>query len=134
MDQLGALVREFLIIDDDAAACLLSLLNVHQVLVRLNRLSYKQASVRLDQHQLKNVYLFVGNPSLIKLLEVACHLLHYVGDCDRICILNNSFVQLADHILDHTELVEQFAASVQHLMREHILLTVHPQVGETFLG
>ena len=62
-----------------------------------------------------------------------CHVLYDAlnGDIDR--VLNYAFIQVSNYVLNDTELLEKFASRIQHFVREHILLTIHPQVGEAFL-
>lgn len=61
------------------------------------------------------------------------HFFHYVHNSQLVIILNYAFVECTNHILDNSELVEKFTASIQHLMWEHILLSVYPEVWEPFL-
>jgi len=48
-------------------------------------------------------------------------------------IFNYPLVYVPDHALNDAELLEQLPPRVQHLLREDILLPVHPQVGEALL-
>lgn len=61
------------------------------------------------------------------------HFFHYVYDCQLVVVFDDSLVKSSDYILNNSELVEEFATRVQHLVRKHVLLAVHPQVREAFL-
>jgi hypothetical protein len=62
------------------------------------------------------------------------HVFHHVldGNVDR--VFNNSFVQIANDILDHSELLKQLPACLKDFMGKDILFTVNPEIREAFLG
>jgi len=64
---------------------------------------------------------------------MSTHIFYYVLNCDVHGILNYALVQVANDVLDDSELLEKFAACVKNFMREHIFFTIDPQVGESFL-
>jgi hypothetical protein len=63
-----------------------------------------------------------------------CHFFHNIYDGELIIVFYDPFVQGSDHILDDSKLVEKFTTSIQHLVRENVLFSVHPKVGESFLS
>ena len=62
------------------------------------------------------------------------HILNNILDSDVNSVLNNTFVQIPDDVLDHSELLKELAARVKDFMGEDILLTIYPQIRESFLG
>ena len=62
------------------------------------------------------------------------HVLHDVLDGNVDGILDNPLVQVADNVLDHAELLEQFASGLEDFVREDVLFAVYPEVWESFLG
>ena len=106
---------------------------MHQFLISLNCLSDVTSRISLDEHELKNVDLLIIDPSLIKLIQMLGHVLHDAlhRDIDR--VLDDALVEVADHVLYDTELLEELASGVEHFMREYILLAVDPEVGEALL-
>ena len=49
-------------------------------------------------------------------------------------IFNYSLVYVSNDALNDSELLEQLATGIQHFLREDVLLTVHPQIGEALLS
>ena len=49
-------------------------------------------------------------------------------------IFNYSLIYVSNDALYYAELLEQLAARIEHLLREHVLLPVHPQIGEALLS
>lgn len=133
LDQFRSLLRILNSIDDDATTSFLTLLYLQQVPISFYRLRYVQPCICLYQHELKHVDLFVGNPGLVKYLETARHFLHNKYDCQLIRIFDYTFVKLSNHVLNNSELVEKFSASIKYLMRKDIFLTVDPQIWESLL-
>jgi len=62
------------------------------------------------------------------------HLLHHVKNSDVHGIFDDALIEATNYVLDHSELLEQFSASIKNFMTEDILLAVDPQVRESFLG
>ena len=54
------------------------------------------------------------------------HILNDVLDCNVDGVLNDSFVEVPNDVLNHAELLEEFATCVQNFMREDVLLSVDP--------
>ncbi len=49
-------------------------------------------------------------------------------------IFNYSLVYVSNDALNDAELLEQLATGIQHFLREDVLLSVHPQIGEALLS
>ena len=49
-------------------------------------------------------------------------------------VFDDSLVYISNHALNDSELLEQFAARIQDLLGENVLLTVDPEVGEPLLS
>jgi hypothetical protein len=62
------------------------------------------------------------------------HIFHDFLDCDIGSVFNYALVNVSNYALNHPELLEQLPPSVKHLLREHILLSIHPQIREAFLS
>ena len=54
------------------------------------------------------------------------HILNDVLDGNVNCVLNDSLVEVPNDVLDHAELLEEFATCVQNFMREDVLLSIDP--------
>ena len=78
--------------------------------------------------------MFITDPGVVEVLKVLGHLFHHVKNGDVHSIFDDALVETADDVLDHSELLKQLSASVKNLMTEDVLLTVDPQVRESFLG
>jgi len=70
---------------------------------------------------------------LVEVVQMFAHILDDVlhGDIDR--VFNDALVEVSDDVLNDAELLKEFAAGIQDLMGEDVLLAVDPQVGEAFL-
>jgi hypothetical protein len=101
---------------------------------RFNGLRDETSGVRLDQHQFKNVDLFIFNPTSVELLQVAAQLLQYILRRQVDAILNDAIVHLANEVLDETKLLKKLSPGLQNLWTEDVLLTVDPKVRKAFLG
>ena len=62
------------------------------------------------------------------------HVLDDVLHCDVDGVFNDAFVQIPDDVLDHSELLEELSPCIKNLVREDILLTIDPQIRESFLS
>ena len=62
------------------------------------------------------------------------HVLDDILHCDVNGVFNNTFVEVPDDVLDHSELLEELSPCIQDLMGEDVLLAVDPQIWESFLG
>ena len=62
------------------------------------------------------------------------HVLDDVLHCDVDGVFNDAFVQIPDDVLDHSELLEELSPCIENLVREDILLTIDPQIRESFLS
>jgi hypothetical protein len=69
---------------------------------------------------------------VVKLLQVLSHLIKNILNCD-VDLFHYSFVDISNDLLDNFELLEQLAPGLQDILREHILLAIHPKVRESFL-
>ena len=69
---------------------------------------------------------------MIEVLQVLSHLIQYVLHCD-VYLFHDSFVDISYYLLNNFELLEKFAAGLQHILREYVLFTIHPKVRESFL-
>ena len=49
-------------------------------------------------------------------------------------VFNNAFVKVPDDVLDHSELLEELSPCVKDLVRKDVLLTIDPQIRESFLS
>ena len=78
--------------------------------------------------------MLVGNPSLVKVVQVLAHVLNDVLHCDVHSVLNYALVQVANDALDYAELLEKFAASIKDFVREDVLLAIDPKIREALLG
>jgi hypothetical protein len=61
---------------------------------------------------------------------------HIIDDLlhrDIYIILNYSLINVSNHALNYSELLEKFPSSVQDLLRENVFFSVYPQVWETLL-
>ena len=110
------------------------MLDLRKVFVSLDGLCDVTSRVGLNQHEFQDVNLLVVDPSLIEVVQVLRHIFDHVLHRDIGCVLNDALVQVSNDVLNNAELLEELAARVQHLVREHILLSVDPQVGKAFLG
>ena len=48
-------------------------------------------------------------------------------------VFDDALVQIANDVLNDAELLEQFSAGIENFMREDVLLSINPQIGEAFL-
>lgn len=48
-------------------------------------------------------------------------------------ILYDSLINVPNHALDDTELLEQFATGIQNFLGENVFFSVYPKVGKSFL-
>ena len=78
--------------------------------------------------------MFVTDPRVVEVLKVLRHLINYVKNGDVYGILDDTLVETAYDVLDHSELLKQFSTGVEDLMTENVLFTVYPQIREPFLG
>ena len=62
------------------------------------------------------------------------HIFNNVLDCDVDRVFDDALVEVPNDVLDHSELLKQLAAGVEDLVGKDVLLTVDPQVGESFLS
>lgn len=63
-----------------------------------------------------------------------CHIIHNSLDSDVDCVFNDSLVEISNYVLNHAEELKQFPTSIKYFVRKHILLSVYPQVRESFLS
>ena len=133
-DELRSFLRVFCRVDHDASARLLLLLDLCQVLICLDGLRDVTSRISLNKHKFEHVYLLVVDPGLIEIVQVLGHILDHVLHRDVCGVLNYALIQVTNDVLNDAELLEELAPGVQHLVRENILLSVDPQVGEAFLG
>jgi hypothetical protein len=49
-------------------------------------------------------------------------------------IFNYPLIYVSNDALYDAELLEQLAPGIEHFLREHVLLPVHPQIGEALLS
>jgi hypothetical protein len=49
-------------------------------------------------------------------------------------LLHDALVDVSYDLLNHLELLEQFASSFKNVLRENVFLTVYPEIGESFLS
>jgi hypothetical protein len=70
---------------------------------------------------------------MVELLEISSHVFEHIlnGDVD---FLHDSLINVSYYLLNHFELLEKFATGFEHVLREDVFLTVHPEVGESFLS
>ena len=61
------------------------------------------------------------------------HVLYNVLYSDINGVFDDSLVKIANYVLNDAELLEEFAPGIEHLVREHVLLAVDPEVREAFL-
>ena len=54
--------------------------------------------------------------------------------CNVNGVFNDAFVKVPDDVLDHSELLEELSPRVQDLVRKDVLLTIDPQIRESFLS
>jgi len=115
------------------SSTLFPLLDGSELLFIFDCFSYETSGISLDEHELKNINLFVSHPGMIKLLQIAAHVFKDILDGD-IDLFHYALVDVSDDLLNHLELLEQFATCFEHILRENILLSIHPEVRESFLG
>ena len=133
LDHLHSFLRVLGRVNDDAALGLLLLLDLAELLLALDGLGDVASGVGLDEHELEHVDLLVGHPGLVELLQVLRHVLHDLLHRHVHRVLDDALVDVSNDRLDHPKLLEQLPPRVQNLLREHVLFSVHPQVGESFL-
>ncbi len=80
------------------------------------------------------IWKLLVNPREHALLLRPGALFNHVLHRDVRSVLNYALVQVTNNVLNDTELLEKLAPGVQHLVREHILFSVDPQVGKAFLS
>ena len=66
-------------------------------------------------------------------MQVTVHLLEHILHRD-VDLIHYPVVDIADHILNDLELLEQFLASVEDVVTEDVLFAVDPKVREAFLS
>ena len=132
-DQFRSLLCVLGCVDYDTTPRFLFLLDCCQVFVRLNGLRYVTPGVSFNQHKFKDIDLFIGHPSLVKVVQMLSHVLNYLLHRDVHSVLYNSLIQVPDNVLNDTELLEELAAGVKNFMGEDILFAIDPQVRESFL-
>ena len=62
------------------------------------------------------------------------HIFDDVLDSDVDSVFDDALIQVPDDVLDHSELLEEFSPRVKNFMREDVLLSIDPQIRESFLG
>jgi len=67
---------------------------------------------------------------LVELLEALYHLLGHERLAEADVVPADARVPYSQTVLHREEALHQDAAIIEHLMREHVLLTVHPEKGE----
>jgi hypothetical protein len=92
LDQLLALLGVSRRVKYDAAAGLLALFDEGKLLVRLDSLSYQESRVSLNEHELHNVDLLVGDPGHVEVLQVLGHFLNHIGHGETVRVLDDAFI------------------------------------------
>ena len=70
---------------------------------------------------------------MVKILEVLTHLIKDILD-RNVDFLHDSLINISNDLLNDFELLEQFPAGFEDILRENVLFTIDPQVREAFLG
>ena len=70
---------------------------------------------------------------MVEFLQIPPHVFEHILNCD-VHLLHDSLINVSYYLLDHFELLEQFATGFEHILGKDVFLTVHPEVGESFLG
>lgn len=70
---------------------------------------------------------------MIEVLKILAHLVEHILHRD-VHLLHNAFIDVPYYLLDYFELLEQFATSLQDILRKYVLLTIDPEIWKTFLG
>ena len=70
---------------------------------------------------------------MVKVLKVLAHFVEHILNRD-IDLLHYSFIDVSYYLLNNFELLEKFSASFQDILGENVLLSVDPEVRESFLG
>jgi len=70
---------------------------------------------------------------VVEILQVLAHLVEHVLHRD-VDLLHDPLIDVSYYLLDHLELLEQFATGLQDILGENVLFAVDPEVGESFLS
>ena len=70
---------------------------------------------------------------MVKVLKVLAHFVQHILHGD-VHLFHDSLVDVPNDLLNHLELLEQFAPSLQDILRENIFFPIHPQVRKSFLS
>ena len=62
------------------------------------------------------------------------HILNDTLDSNIDGVLDDALIQVTDHVLDDTELLEKFTSGIQDFVGEDILFAIDPEVWETLLS
>ena len=62
------------------------------------------------------------------------HIFNDVLHSDVDSVFDNALVQVSDDVLDHSELLEELSPCIKDLVRKDVLLTIDPEVRESFLS
>ena len=62
------------------------------------------------------------------------HIFDDVLDGDVDSVFDDALIQVPDDVLDHSKLLEELSPCVKNFMREDVLLSIDPQIRESFLG
>ena len=62
------------------------------------------------------------------------HIFNDVLHSDVDSVFDNALVQVSDDVLDHSELLEELSSCIKDLVRKDVLLTIDPEVRESFLS
>jgi hypothetical protein len=63
-----------------------------------------------------------------------CHVIYNLLHRHVHIVLNDSLINVSNHTLNYSELLEKFSAGIEYLLREYVLFTIDPEVGEALLG
>jgi hypothetical protein len=121
---------------------LLHLFSLLECLLLLYRLGNEAPCVFLDDHKFKDVALLIDGPELIELLQLrhqllslAREVLHREGAVRVVLIIEGQLPRKSgDEDSQVAEVAVEVLAVGQHVLREDVLLTIHPEEGEALLG
>lgn len=71
---------------------------------------------------------------MVEIVQVLSHIFNDVLNSDVDRVFDDAFVKVPNDVLYHSELLKELSPCVKDLVREDILLTIDPQIRESFLS
>jgi len=105
LNELSSLFVVFRSIHYNSSSSFFSLFYRRQIFLRVDGLRNESSCICFDKHQFQNINLFIGDPCMVKLLQVLTHLVKNILDRD-IDFFHYAFVDVSYYLLNNFELLE----------------------------